>query len=210
MAISHRGRFTGDLDMHGAAKALTFVCHRRLSLYGEVHRFSAECGDKQVVRTRRDIDTAPSDHYSVFAQVKGLSVIHQCDDSFAFSPNDICISDGAQPFHYGMPDDGHRAFAVIPRAMIDRAFPKSLIAGASTICRTSTRRFAPGSAARRANVARISMRVPPQRQRWGSNSEEAALRLTASRAAAQSMSVSAPDRFSQQSARDPTLRAGAL
>jgi AraC-like DNA-binding protein len=77
----------------------------------------------QVVRTRRDIDAAPADHYSVFAQVRGLSVIHQGDDAFAFRPNDICISDGRQPFHCDMPDDGYRAFAVIPRAMIDRRAP---------------------------------------------------------------------------------------
>jgi AraC family transcriptional activator of tynA and feaB len=90
---------------------------------GPLRFATSESGPYQVVRTRRDIDTAPSDHYSVFAQVRGRSVIHQCDDSFAFSPDDICISDGTQPFHCDMPDDGYRAFAVIPRAMIDQRAP---------------------------------------------------------------------------------------
>ena len=90
---------------------------------GPLRFATSESSPYRVVRTRRDIDTAPADHYSVFAQVKGLSVIHQCDDSFAFSPNDICISDGTQPFRCDMPDDGYRAFAVIPRAMIDQRAP---------------------------------------------------------------------------------------
>lgn len=83
----------------------------------------SESSPYQVVRTRRDIDTAPADHYSVFAQVKGLSVIYQCGDAFTFNPNDICISDGTQPFRCDMPDDGYRAFAVIPRVMIDQRAP---------------------------------------------------------------------------------------
>ena len=84
---------------------------------------TSESSPYRVVRTRRDIDTAPADHYSVFAQVKGRSVIEQCADSFAFDPSDICISDGTRPFHCDLPDDGFRAFAVIPRAMLDRRAP---------------------------------------------------------------------------------------
>lgn len=90
---------------------------------GPLRFATSESSPYQVVRTRRDIDTAPADHYSVFAQVKGQSVIHQCDDSFAFNLNDICISDGTQPFHCNLPNDGFRAFAVIPRAMIDQRAP---------------------------------------------------------------------------------------
>jgi AraC-like DNA-binding protein len=59
----------------------------------------------------------------VFAQVKGRSLIDQCADSFVFNPDDICISDGTKPFRCEMPDHGYRAFAVIPRAMIDRRAP---------------------------------------------------------------------------------------
>ena len=90
---------------------------------GPLRFATSESSPYQVVRTRRDIDTAPADHYSVFAQVKGQSVIHQGDEAFAFTANDICISDGTQPFHCDLPDDGFRAFAVIPRAMIDQRAP---------------------------------------------------------------------------------------
>jgi len=90
---------------------------------GPLRFATSESSPYQVVRTRRDIDTAPADHYSVFAQVKGLSVIHQSGDSVSFNPNDICISDVTQPFRCDMPDHGYRAFAVIPRAMIDRRAP---------------------------------------------------------------------------------------
>jgi AraC family transcriptional regulator, positive regulator of tynA and feaB len=90
---------------------------------GPLRFATSESSPYQVVRTKRDIDTAPSDHYSVFAQVKGTSVIHQSSDSFAFTPSDICISDGTRPFHCDLPDDGFRAFAVIPRAMIDQRAP---------------------------------------------------------------------------------------
>jgi AraC family transcriptional activator of tynA and feaB len=89
-----------------------------------VLRFAtSESTGYQVVRNRRDIDTAPSDHYSVFVQLRGRSVINQCDQSLAFHPNDIAISDGRFPFHADLPGDGRRAFAVIPREMVDRRAP---------------------------------------------------------------------------------------
>jgi AraC family transcriptional activator of tynA and feaB len=89
-----------------------------------VLRFAtSESTPYQVVRTRRDIDTAPPDHYSVFVQVRGRSVITQGDESLCYLPNDIAISDGRSPFHCDLPDDGRRAFAVIPREMIDRRAP---------------------------------------------------------------------------------------
>lgn len=77
----------------------------------------------QVVRTQRDIDTAPADHYSVFVQLRGHSVITQGDQALAFLPSDIAISDGRLPFVADMPGDGYRAIAVIPREMIDRRAP---------------------------------------------------------------------------------------
>ena len=89
-----------------------------------VLRFAtSESSGYQVVRNRRDIDTAPSDHYSVFVQLRGQSVISQCEKSLAFHPNDIAISDGRFPFHADLPGDGRRAFAVIPREMVDRRAP---------------------------------------------------------------------------------------
>jgi len=89
-----------------------------------VLRFAtSESTGYQVVRTRRDIETAPSDHYSVFVQLRGHSVITQNGKSVAYLPNDIAISDGRFPFHADLPGEGRRAFAVIPREMVDRRAP---------------------------------------------------------------------------------------
>jgi AraC family transcriptional regulator, positive regulator of tynA and feaB len=90
---------------------------------GQLRFATSESSAYQVVRSRRDIDTAPADHYSVFAQVRGKSMIHQCGESFAFNPADICISDGRHPFRADMNGAGCRAFAVIPRALVDQRAP---------------------------------------------------------------------------------------
>jgi AraC family transcriptional activator of tynA and feaB len=90
---------------------------------GTLRFATSESTSYRVVRNRRDIDTAPADHYSVFVQLRGLSVIDQSDASFPFHPNDICISDGRHPFSADLPGVGRRAFAVIPREMINRRAP---------------------------------------------------------------------------------------
>ena len=59
----------------------------------------------------------------MFVQVRGRSVIDQCDDTITYHRNDIAISDGRLPFHADLSGTGCRAFAVIPRAMIDRRAP---------------------------------------------------------------------------------------
>src|ERR1700751_3454011 len=95
------------------------VCHAifNISIEAPPDRFSArvaarsagplrfaitESSGYQSIRTRRDIESAPSDHYSVFAQVRGQSVIHQCGESVTFNPSDICISDGRYPLRADM------------------------------------------------------------------------------------------------------------
>ncbi len=89
-----------------------------------VLRFAtSESTGYRVARHRRDIDTAPSDHYSVFVQLRGHTVINQGGEQLAYLPNDIAISDGRYPFECDLPGDGRRAFAVIPREMVDRRAP---------------------------------------------------------------------------------------
>ena len=90
---------------------------------GPLRFATSESSGYQIVRTRRDIDTAPADHYSVFTQVHGVSAITQGGESFPYNPKDICISDGRRPFVADMPGRGCRAFAVIPREMIERRAP---------------------------------------------------------------------------------------
>jgi AraC-like DNA-binding protein len=89
-----------------------------------IFRFAtSEASGYKVVRNRRDIDSGSSDHYSVFVQVRGSSVITQQGQSLAYNPSDVCISDGRFPFHADLPGDGRRALAVIPREMVDRRAP---------------------------------------------------------------------------------------
>jgi AraC-like DNA-binding protein len=74
-----------------------------------------------VVRNRRDIASAPSDHYSIYLQLSGQTVSMLDDETIAFSADDIGIYDGRQPFRAA--HAGRRAIAVVPRAMIDRRAP---------------------------------------------------------------------------------------
>lgn len=90
---------------------------------GPLRFATSESSGYRIMRSRRDIDSAPADHYSVFVQERGQSVIDQCGESFSYQANDICISDGRYPFRADLPGMGRRAFAVIPRAMLDRRVP---------------------------------------------------------------------------------------
>jgi AraC-binding-like domain len=52
----------------------------------------------EIIRTRRDIDRAPADHYTVYLQLHGQTVINQCGESVAISRNDIVLSDCRRPY----------------------------------------------------------------------------------------------------------------
>jgi AraC-like DNA-binding protein len=89
---------------------------------GPLRFATSECTGYQIIRSRRDIESAPADHYSVYMQLRGQTVINQGDETFAFAPHDIAISDGTHPFRAAL-SNGGRGIAVIPRAMIDRRAP---------------------------------------------------------------------------------------
>jgi AraC family transcriptional activator of tynA and feaB len=84
---------------------------------------TSECSGYQIVRSRRDIDTAPAEHYSIYLQVHGQSVISQSDKAFAFKANDIAISDGRLPFRADLSGVGRRSIAVVPQAMVHQRAP---------------------------------------------------------------------------------------
>jgi AraC family transcriptional activator of tynA and feaB len=90
---------------------------------GALRFATSECSGYQVVRTRRDIESAPADHYSIYLQVQGQAVINQGDDTYVFQPNDIGIADGRLPFHADLSGVGRRAIAVIPRSMLNQRAP---------------------------------------------------------------------------------------
>jgi AraC-like DNA-binding protein len=90
---------------------------------GPLRFFRSEASGYRVVRSQRGIESAPTDHYSVYLQVSGQAVIEQGDETFTYHPNDISIVDGRYPFRADVSGAGACAIAVIPRAMIDRRAP---------------------------------------------------------------------------------------
>jgi len=77
----------------------------------------------EIIRTRRDIARTPADQYTIYLQLRGQTVIHQCEESVAFHRNDIVLSDCRQPFRATLSNDGCRAVAVLPRAMVNSRAP---------------------------------------------------------------------------------------
>ena len=59
----------------------------------------------------------------IYLQLRGRAVISQGDQALAFDANDIAISDGRDPFRADLSIAGKRAFAVIPREMLNRRAP---------------------------------------------------------------------------------------
>ena len=46
----------------------------------------------EIIRTSRDIARAPSDHYTIYLQVRGQTAIHQRGESISFQRSDIVMS----------------------------------------------------------------------------------------------------------------------
>src|SRR5215510_8408954 len=64
---------------------------------GPLRFATVESSSYEFVRTRKDIESAPADHYSICLQLAGTITLEQCGESFALQPQDISISDGLQP-----------------------------------------------------------------------------------------------------------------
>jgi len=90
---------------------------------GPLRFATCESTSYEIVRTARDIARAPADHYTVYLQVRGQTVIDQCNEHIAFRRNEIVISDCRRPFRATLSNDGYRAIAVVPRAMINARAP---------------------------------------------------------------------------------------
>lgn len=76
-----------------------------------------------LVRDKREVASAPADQYSIYLQLRGQTVISQCDETETFGPNDIAVSDLHQPFRAHIPDGGLRITAVIPAQLLDVRAP---------------------------------------------------------------------------------------
>lgn len=79
-------------------------------------------GTYELIRTQRDISRAPADHYTLYLQLSGQTVLNENDGARAVRGKEILFYDERVPFRATLMD-GVRTMAVIPRAMIDRRAP---------------------------------------------------------------------------------------
>ncbi|HLL28184.1 MAG TPA: helix-turn-helix domain-containing protein [Xanthobacteraceae bacterium] len=84
---------------------------------------SESLGAYELIRNRRHIDSAPADHYSIFLQLRGQTVIHKSDASVAVGENDIAVCDGRLPFSATISVHRQQAIAIIPHAMVEQRAP---------------------------------------------------------------------------------------
>ena len=82
-----------------------------------------ESSSYEIIRTQRDIERAPADLYTIYLQLRGQTAIRQRGESISFDRSNIVMSDCRQPFRASLSNDGCRAVAVVPRAMINSRAP---------------------------------------------------------------------------------------
>ena len=90
---------------------------------GALRFATCESTSYEIIRTRRDIARAPADHYTIYLQLRGLTAMEQSGEAVSFGRNDIVISDCRRPFRAMLSNDGCRAVAVVPRAMVNSRAP---------------------------------------------------------------------------------------
>lgn len=75
---------------------------------------------------RKDISNESTDHYLMYLQLRGHTLLTQANDAIEFGRNDIVIADGRRPYHAALFDDGRcrrQAIAVLPRSFIEARAP---------------------------------------------------------------------------------------
>lgn len=77
---------------------------------------------ESVIPAGRDIARVPADHYTIYLQLSGRTILRQNDATNAVQANEILFYDERTPFRATLVD-GVRTMAVIPHAMIDRRAP---------------------------------------------------------------------------------------
>jgi AraC-like DNA-binding protein len=104
---------------------------------GQLRIAAGESSGYLLVRNRREVDAAPSDHYCIYMQRRGDGIIEQGGQAFTYRPNDIALSDLRLPFRAFHADGGQRITAVIPCELLDRRAP--------WVSKTALRRFSASS-----------------------------------------------------------------
>jgi len=100
-----------------------FSAHLSARNSGPLRLMRSHASGYRIARDRRDVDSAPADHYSVYLQLHGRAILEQGDETAVVDCNDFVISDLQHPFRADLSGTGGRAIAVIPHAMIDRRTP---------------------------------------------------------------------------------------
>jgi len=90
---------------------------------GNFRYATCESTSYEIVRSARDIAQTPADQCTIYLQLRGQTVINQSDQTVAFGRNDIVLSDCRHPFRAKLSNDGYRAIAVLPRAIVDSRAP---------------------------------------------------------------------------------------
>jgi AraC-like DNA-binding protein len=83
----------------------------------------SESSDYRMMRTRRDVETAPADHWTIYLQMDGRTTFEQDGDAITLDCDDIALLDGRRPFRAEFSLGGRRAIAKLPRQMIDHRAP---------------------------------------------------------------------------------------
>lgn len=90
---------------------------------GALRFATSESSAYRIMRSRRDIDSAPADHWTIYLQARGRTIFEQDGETLTLNPDDIAILDGRRPFRADFSEGGRRAVAKVPRHMIDRRAP---------------------------------------------------------------------------------------
>ena len=86
--------------------------------FGDLRFARFEATRHEIVRTRRHVDRAASEHMLVSLQQSGRSLLSQFDRSCELHAGEVGIIDAARPFHISFPGDVRRAIAVLPRPLV--------------------------------------------------------------------------------------------
>ena len=130
-AINERERFSYWREMicntlfsiSPESPADSFSARIQVRNSGSLRFAVCESSSYEIIRTQRDIERAPADQYTIYLQLRGETAISQRGESIAFHRSNIVMSDCRQPFRASLSNDGCRAVAVVPRAMVNSRAP---------------------------------------------------------------------------------------
>src|SRR5262245_55980730 len=69
-----------------------FSARVRVRGSGQLRFAMCQSTSYEIIRTQRDVNRAPADHYTVYLQMQGQTHINQCDDSALLECKDIVLS----------------------------------------------------------------------------------------------------------------------